>query len=233
MSSSLSVQKAISMNNQGVMYFESGHYDHAREMFTHALESIKKGIADQKTTVTDDNSSGSNNGFKWSDNAPLHTELGLPVPAGSSFIFRRALIVVPVVTNGDENGNNADLAEESTAIIYNLALSCLVSGFLNNNSKLLSTSQKFFEIVLAVRQQKHKCAGNKLSSEMLLDAAICNNLGWIHSEFCNYGVARGYFQEVSSCLTTLSQFGQVNQQDCEGFITNLILDSHPQLAAAA
>lgn len=222
-----SIQKAILTNNQGVRQLESGNFDCAREMFRDALESLKLAISRNTQTVAAGEDTSSSNGFQWSKNAPLHAELGLPAPAGSSFIFRRALIIVAV----SEALPNGDLTEESTAIIYNLALSCLTSGFVSNSSKLIGTSQKFFDIVLAIRQRKNE--SNKLTGEVLLDTAICNNLGWIHGEFCNYQAAGEYFQQVSSRIVTLSQFGQLNEQDCQGFIMNLMLESFPQLAAAA
>lgn len=225
--SSTSVQKAILRNNQGVKHFESGNFDCAREMFRGALESIKLAVASNRERPSDGADTPSRNAFRWSKNAPLHAELGLPEPAGSSFIFRRALIVVA----GSGEQPNTDLAEESTAIIYNLALSCLTSGFMRNSSKLLRTGQKFFEIVLAIRQRK--CESKKLTGEVLLDTAVCNNLGWIHAEFCNFEAAKEYFQQVSSRIATLSRFGQVDAQDCQGFITNMMLETLPQLAAAA
>jgi tetratricopeptide (TPR) repeat protein len=224
--SSPNYQKAVATNNEGVKHFESGNYQQARDMFRHALECIKSSMVDSQKAVNSTKSSPSN-GLYWSKNAPLHSELNLSAPAGSSFIFRRALIIVPL----SSHQLVSDLSEESTAIIYNLALSCLIAGFISNCSKLMRTGAQFFDIVLAIRQRKNE--SDKLSEEIFLDTAICNNLGWLHEEFCNYEKAQEYFQHVSSRLVTLSEGGFLDKQDCEGFITNLMLDSHPTLAAAA
>jgi hypothetical protein len=213
-----------------VQHFESGRFEQARDNFREALEDIKRSMADVKKSGNSLNhATDSSCGFQWSRNAPLHAELNLTVPAGASFLFRRALVIVPISRIPHPM---TDLAGESTAIIYNLALSCLIFGFISNCSKLLRTAVKFFEIVLAIRHRKTGVSV-KLREEVLLDTAICNNLGWIHGEFCDYDLASQYFQQVSSRLMTLSQGGFVDRQDCEGFITNLMSGAHPNLAAAA
>jgi tetratricopeptide (TPR) repeat protein len=226
--SSSNYQHAVLMNNQGVQHFERGQFEQARDNFREALEAIKGSMVDAKPTVSSHTTNASC-GFRWSSDAPLHAELNLPVPAGASFIFRRALVIVPVSNIPQPM---TDLSEESTAVIYNLALSCLVLGFVSNSSKLLRTGAKFFEIVLAIRCRKSESV--KLGwEEVLLDAAICNNLGWIYGEFCDYALATQYFEQVSSRLNILGHGGFVCRQAYEGFITNLISGVHPHLAAAA
>lgn len=219
--------KAFSLNNQGVAHFENGNYDQARTLFREALEAIKLGMAGLNTDA-ETSSSASNVGFQWSKNAPLHADLNLSVPAEASFIFRRALIIVPMA---NESPRPSSFHEESTGIIYNLALSYLVSGFLMNSSSLLNKARKFFEIVVAMRQRRNE--SSKLGGERLLDTAIWNNLGWISEEFCNYDVAQECYQQVSNRLVALSNSGAADKHDCEGFITNLVSDAHPKMAAAA
>ena len=126
---------------------------------------------------------------------------------------------------------NADLTEESTSIIYNLALAHMISGFLTNCSSLLERSRKFFEIAAVMRQRRTESA--KIVTEQLLDTAIFNNLGWINEEFCDYNAAQQFYHEVSARLGSLNHCGYVDQKDYEGFITNLVLDAHPDMAAAA
>ncbi|KAI2502065.1 hypothetical protein MHU86_12384 [Fragilaria crotonensis] len=223
---SSSYQNAIRLNNQGVLQFENGNYEHARLLFREALEAVKISMA--AFSESDGANAGPSVGFGWSKNGPLHAELGLPIPAASNFIFRRALVLLP---SCEVLPTRAELTEESTAIIYNLALAHMISGFLTNCSSLLDRSRKFFEIVTAMRQRRTESA--KLISEQLLDTAIYNNLGWINEEFCDYHAAQQFYHEVSARLGSLNHSGFVDQKDCEGFITNLVLDAHPDMAAAA
>jgi hypothetical protein len=219
-------QKAITLNNQGVVHFESGNYEQARLIFRDSLEGMKLSMADQRPSF-ESNGSSQTVGFQWSKHGPLHSELNIPAPGASSFIFRRALIIVPA----SDAHSTADLPEESTAIIYNVALAYMLSGHITNCSSLLEKSRKFFEIVVAMRKRRNEC--DKLDGERLLDTAICNNLGWLNTEFCDYTEAQHFFEQVSTRLVSLSLAGFVEKQDCEGFITNLVVDPHPNMAAAA
>jgi tetratricopeptide (TPR) repeat protein len=225
--SSTIYNSAVSLNNQGVVHFERGNYEKARTFFREALEAIKLSMNGVQQALYLRGSKPSV-GFQWSKNGPLHAELNLPVPAGTSFIFRRALVIVPV---SGVVGVNAELQEESTAIIYNLALSYVISGFIGNCSDLLEKARKFFEIVLAMRQRRNEAT--KLDGERLLDTAICNNLGWLNEEFCDYKAAQECYHQVSARLIFLSRSGFLDKNDCEGFIANLVLDAHPSMAAAA
>ena len=218
-------QNAICWNNQGVTHFESGNYEEARVMFTEALEAIKVSMAESNQGSS--NTCGSDVRFQWSANGPIHAELNLPVPAASNFIFRRALVIF---TRSDTQ-STADLPEESTAIIYNMALSYLISSFLTNCSSLLDTARKFLEVVVAMRQRRSE--STKLDVECLLDTAICNNLGWINEEFCDYRAAQQWYDAVSTHFVALNHSGFVEKQDCDGFITNLFGNAHPNMAAAA
>jgi hypothetical protein len=219
-------QKAITLNNQGVAHLESGNYEQARLVFRDSLEGIKLSMDDQAPSFHN-NGSSQTVGFQWSNHGPLHSDLNTPVPGVSSFIFRRALVILPP----PDAHSTADLPEESTAIIYNLALAYMLSGHITNCSSLLEKSRKFFEVVVAMRKRRSEC--DKLDGERLLDTAICNNLGWLNTEFCDYIAAQHCFQQVSTRLVSLSLAGFVEKQDCEGFITNLVVDPHPSMAAAA
>ena len=224
---SSSYQNAICLNNQGVTHFENGNYEQARLMFRQSLEGIKISLAECDAERSS-NTSGPRVGFHWSMNGPLHADLNIPAPAAPNFIFRRALVIV---LPSDDFLPVSDLPQESAAIIYNMALAYMLSGFLTNCSSLLEKGRTFLEIALVMRQRRSEPA--KLDSERLLDVAICNNLGWINQEFCDYDTAQQCFHEVSDRLGPLHDSGLLDKQDCEGFITNLVLDAHPNMAAAA
>jgi tetratricopeptide (TPR) repeat protein len=226
-----SYHTAICFNNQGVTHFEQGNYEQARSMFRKSLEGIKVALAERSADASNNVSgaSGPCVGFGWSKNGPLHADLNLPAPAAPNFIFCRALVIVPP---SDDFLPQTDLPKESTAIIYNMALAYMLSGFLTNCSSLLEKGRKFLEIALAIRQRSGSEPA-KLDGERLLDVAICNNLGWINQEFCDFETAQRCFHEVSARLGPLHDSGHIDKQDCEGFIANLVLDAHPNMAAAA
>jgi tetratricopeptide (TPR) repeat protein len=220
-------QDAISLNNQGVKQYERGNYDEACSIFRSSLETMKAFMASCKGSDEQRTIEGENVAFLWSSNGPLHVDLQMSSPSSLNFIFRRALVIVPE----SDKHQACDVEIECSAIIYNMALSYHLSGFLFNCSSLLEKAKRFFEIVVALRRKR--MTSSKLDADILFEAAIYNNLGWIHGEFCDYDSAEMCFHEVCVRIGSWNHNSLVDKQDCEGFLENLIVDVHPNSAAAA
>ena len=227
-------RRAVLLNNQGVHQLERGDFRTARDMFLAAMEEIKLTFPNSIACLSShDHLTSANCRVKWSMNAPLYGDLNIPLIASTSFLFRRALVIIPVSEKVIVATPTPDLEVESAVMIYNCAISLLIDGFVTNTSEHLTRSRQLFEIALAIRERGG--APRNQPEQMLWHAAICNNLGWIHGELCNYGLAAQYFHVVMNNLSAMSQgaLERLDLQDTQGFIMNLFWNVHPYGAAAA
>lgn len=211
--------EAIKLNNQGVALLSKGHFEDARHYFRDALDVIKSLLLASKDTFDYQQQDGLSVGFQWSSNAPHYfTDI-------NSFVFGRALIIVP-----SSGCSKHGYPEESTAIIYNIALGHHLLALERNCSNLMSKALKFYDIAKEIRRRKKESM--KLEGEKLVDAAILNNIGQICIESFDYDNARRCFDQLSDRLLSLNRSGFLDANDCEGFMLNLLLEE-PNLAAAA
>jgi len=147
-------QEAIRVNNLAVHQFEKGKYEEARLLFRDALRALRNSsINEKRSHFTDDNRSGkrSNIEFKWSKYAPFHSKLDLPTPTPETpYIFRKALLIEEssIKKTMLTTSINYIVDEEIKAIIYNLALSYLYSGFVNRNPTLKKKARQLFAKII-------------------------------------------------------------------------------------
>jgi hypothetical protein len=212
---------AVNLNNQGVSLLSKGNFDAACNSFKNALDAIKSVVTVVSTTNVDHQQEVELNvGFEWSTNAPLHFSDVM------SFVYRRAMIIV-----SSSGYSERGYPEESTAIIYNLALSFHLSALERNCSSLMNKALKFYQIAEAIRNCS--IVSKKLEEgDRLVDAVILNNMGQICMECFDFGNAQRCFSQLSAKLVALSQRRSLEHNDCEGFMLNLLL-KEPSLAAAA
>ena len=228
--SSLPYQHAIILNNKGVQQLEFGNCHLARALFLEAIESIKVTARPGSRDIHSKKSSC--NSFSWSENVAVgvcHTDY-----ACCSFLFRRALYIVPI--SHDEDECCSTLVAESASIIFNLAMSILIDGFVKNQSRLINSSIGMFEVALAVRDDDNFPLPSLTSNHLVnLHSVIYNNLGWIHRQLCNYDLAVNSFHflhQFLACMTK-SAWEALDLQDCEGLIANLVCNAQLIVAAAA
>ena len=201
----------IKLNNMGVDQFQCSNFQSAYALFRMALETMElasKGKQEFQSASV---------GLQWTRNPPRH------IDEQTHFVFQRALVIV-------FNKSNSCSAE-STAIIYNLALSAHMKGLITNSSALLEKALQWYQIALSITQRKEE--DRKLWGEKLLDMGILNNISQIHCEFFRFDPAQTYSDEMSSRLISLMQSGTMDQDDCEGFIWNLRMGESLTLAPAA
>jgi hypothetical protein len=167
----------------------------------------------------------------WSTDAPLQNELGIPTPELVGFIFRKALMIV---STSSGRHLQKDFHEESSAIIYNIAQCQLISGFLTNNSMRLAKARSVYRIVSDLRDNRREYFPPNIHVMNLLDVGVCNNVAWLCEQFCNFNEAREYYQQVPVRLVyMLRRTGDIDQEDCDGFIENLMLNSFQRASSAA
>lgn len=204
---------------------QAGNYSSARITFKKALHLIKAKVERRKRKLDGVSPAA----FRWSSNSPLPAEQRhAESPAGSSFVYRRALLIIPSDFSGAHNCH-----PETAAMLYNLSLSFHIEGQLSNNSSLLDKAMKAYKIALTIRKRRNVC--RKLQSDRLLDVAINNNMAMIHQEFMEFQSARVCFGHVSRALRSLGNAGFLEQTELQGIVLNLMMGRQNQntLAAAA
>eukprot|EP00543_Licmophora_paradoxa_P008713 CAMPEP_0202451198 /NCGR_PEP_ID=MMETSP1360-20130828/9680_1 /ASSEMBLY_ACC=CAM_ASM_000848 /TAXON_ID=515479 /ORGANISM="Licmophora paradoxa, Strain CCMP2313" /LENGTH=183 /DNA_ID=CAMNT_0049069705 /DNA_START=88 /DNA_END=636 /DNA_ORIENTATION=+ len=172
---------------------------------------------------------------QWSNNAPVINNVSCSSETQMTFVYRRALLMVPgeehdlAVESQQHSIDDSDFSAESSAILYNMALTHHLMGLATNRSDVLERALKFYEISNNIRQ-------NKDDKDLdILDLAIANNVGQAQHEFCNYGTARECFDLLTRRLQLFNTYGMIcllAQCDCEGFVLNAMLEQ-PTMAAAA
>lgn len=225
---------AILENNSGVQALKTGEYEQARICFRRALNIITEAISLNRPP------SRSRPTLHWSENAPLGNDLRTKVKqekwsteANLPFVYRRAIFIAPDAEQSYDGGRHfttteRDYAEESSAIVFNMALSCHLFALNANRSDILERAMKFYEIANNIRQK------NCLQMD-ILDLALLNNVGHAQLEFCNYGVACQCFGMMIHRMQVLHKEGLVctlSQYDRDGFLLNGLLEQ-PTIAAAA
>jgi hypothetical protein len=222
----MSLAKAISLNNEGVALMQNGDFELADRVLRNALSEIQ-------TTVKKSNMM--NNEiicplqFEWTGNISSIAAYEISTPTNSAFIFRRAIYIIP---NSVNSGCEDLFVETSALIIYNLGLASMFYGITMNCSNSLKKSIKLFDMVLILKYQKGHLSRTAYNDD-LLECAVGNNLGWIHSEFCNFKMSQIYFKVVSQIVKTLHHKMIVDPTDWEGFVSNIMFGLSPTLAAAA
>ena len=215
--------EAVTLNNQGVAMIEAGNYSNARATFKKALHLIKVNTAGNGKKQLCGESSVA---FRWSSTSRLPAERQDESLSGSSFVYRRALLIIP----SDFSGGNSCYTE-TAAMLYNLSLSFHIEGHLKNNSTLLDKAMQVYKIALAIHKRRKVC--RKLKDDRLLDVAINNNMAMIHQDFMEFERARVCFVSVSRALRSLGNSGFLEQTEYQGLVLNLMMGRHEITLAAA
>mmetsp|Transcript_31110 Transcript_31110/g.51384 ORF Transcript_31110/g.51384 Transcript_31110/m.51384 type:complete len:225 (-) Transcript_31110:44-718(-) len=216
--------EAITLSNQGVAMIEAGNYKNARATFKKALGLMKSNVQGSGKRQLGGESSVS---FRWSSNTLLPAEkLHAESSAGSSFVFRRSLLIIPATFHGTH-----DCYPETAAMLYNLSLSFHFEGQLTNNSTLLEKAMRAYSVAATIRRRRKGC--RKLQSDRLVDIAISNNMAMIHQEFMDFDKARSCFAKISRALRSLGSGSFLDQTEYQGLVLNLMMGRQNQNTHAA
>jgi hypothetical protein len=224
----MSLSKAISLNNEGVTFMQNGNLELADRTLRNALHEIQNYLSLHKSMLLS-NETIPPLLFEWTGNISMNSAYEVSAPTNNAFIFRRAICIIP---SNQKFESEKSCVHTSALIMYNLGLASMFFGITMNCSDSLKKSIKLFEMVLVLNNQTEDSSGKSYNDD-ILKCAVGNNLGWIHSEFCNYKMSQIHFKVVSQIMKTLHQKMVVDPTDWEGFVTNIIFGSYPTLAAAA
>ena len=216
---------ALISNNNGALAMEKGNFEVAKNSFRKALALITS-IASLETRSTSRCMS------VWSNNAPLKMkDVCCTAEGQATFVFKRSLILLPESSNdplGPAPLNLDGYAQESAAVVFNIALSHHLIALSTNRSDMLERALKFYEFANSIRQRQD-------ASMEIIDLALLNNVGQAQHEFCNYSTARECFDMLTKRLILLKRQGAIRvleKCDCNGFVLNSMMEQ-PTMAAAA
>lgn len=245
MSSSVTFNKAVNANNNGVASFESGRFDEAKGTFEKSLTMMREAIleASKEALLLPRRRrapSNANEEFHWSEMptrvshpAGFKRPRGDHISCSSSFFFQRAIIMEPTIRrSADEYG------EETSVVVYNLALTCHCMAIENNSDAMLKRAIQFYKIAHSIFV--HRSGGQARAKDRSgIIMVIMNNLGQLHYDrMLEYNIAERCFQRLLNGLRgeeqkcgqpTRNGFGE---EDFRGFMLNVMLE-RPLLSAAA
>jgi len=220
MDNATTYSSAIAYNNQGALHLQHGRFLNAAKSFHSALDTIKAAM-DEPANDNDD-ATTSTVSFEWSEDPNPHLKLPQE-ESEESFVYRRALVIHSSQTAPPQSEDG--FVEESTAILYNLALAYHLYG-LQSRSRYLHTALRFYELAFGLRHSQ----STVVNIHVLFDLALLNNLGQIHHEIFNFDKSLQCFVHLSEELQ--SQQELMDRQDYMGFLQNLTLQA-PSAAPSA
>ena len=210
----------VELNNKGASLLEAGEFVQANDAFLLAMNSM---VQDMVAVDGDVEASATwVPRVKWSTNSSLK----LPYNAlPSTFVFQSA---VRIEAGYGDVGTDGQV--ESALILWNIGLCFHIMGLSKPKSEYLKSALKFYSIASEIRRRG--CPGGL----EILDLALQNNIGQIHSEFMEHNKARECFGFVAKTLATLYQRDLVHGLDPEvrkGFVMNALMPREPNCSAAA
>lgn len=220
------LNEAIQNNNDGVMLIELGCYREARTSLQKAVKQAR-GIA---RTMRKDRilpKPSRNIRYRWGQAAPLR------LVATDSFVFRRALSIVPL----EEIVELSNCRAESTTMLFNLGLTFHLEAASNTKerirySKLLERALECYRVAVSMRV-KHRPdqQERRLSGEQLFDLGLANNIAEVHVFFMDDKKAASFYNEVSGSLHNIHHL--LPSEDVTGLCLNIAAFNMPRAAAAA
>jgi hypothetical protein len=245
MSSSVTFNKAVNANNDGVASFESGRFEDAKDTFERSLAMMREAIMEASKEslllpIRRSAPSKSSEEFHWSEIPNRVSHAGCKRPRGdhiscsSSFFFQRAIILMEttIQRSAEEYG------EETSAVVYNLALACHCMSTEKNSDAMLKRAVQFYKVAHSIFV--HRSGGQpRPKGKRGMIMVIMNNLGQLHYDrMLEYTIAERCFQRLLNGLRdeeqqcgkhTRNGFGE---EDFRGFMLNVMLE-RPLLSAAA
>jgi tetratricopeptide (TPR) repeat protein len=182
-------QQSLDLNNTGVVFLESGHYDEAVSALTSALGLIKKEMANdsmcsEKNTKQCSNRYSSKRKFEFRVTKTPGMFLSTNNNSKSSFIFRFPIKPKPGLT----------VVGMSVLTMFNLALALHLSGLEDQHSQRLEKALSIYEYAFQIQAQED------VDLSDIFPLAILNNLGHVHTLLQNHEKAELCFQNLLSCM---------------------------------
>lgn len=249
-----SYRKGVAKNNSGVLEFEAGNFEKARDCFKAAvqriseIESLTQSDTTQRKGKSSDESPGKNIiSFEWAKN-PVGASASSAEEAeeGSfpSYVYKHALSIVVTIPNKSKLCVPTRPAkEEAFVVMYNLALSYHMLALQQQHNQedgglLLHHFRKairFYKLAFAISTFSGADEDGQYGSDaQIFTMAIWNNLGCVYRHLANYKAASRCFGSLFRELEGIAACGDsdfLEKTDCQGFLGNLLLHSPKEAGA--
>lgn len=249
--SAIMFNKAVHINNNnGVALFESGRFEEAKDTFESSLAMMRSTMTEagnEEKAFPNQHvvSKEKSNEIIWSEIPVQAASVGAKrnrqrdscSVTSAGYCFQRAIIMQPTATRRTA----AEYGEESSAVIYNLAVTHHCMAIEKNSDIMLKQALQFYKIAHKVITHK-RCKRSRSRCGILM--VIMNNLGQLHHvHMLEFDVAQRCFQRLlvglqieDRCCGTKQRRPTVqngfNDDDIRGFMLNVMLE-RPTLSAAA
>lgn len=231
---------AVRLNNHGVLLFELGLLQEARQAFQQAVKQLAAlGGISRPTKDAEDDKLDLSTIFadaEWSHEPLLLFKLPASPSGGGSFLYTRALLIPPKHDSSDtlkqflvHNCYTASLLWNLALTLHTLAIKTASSATFRKAAQMYYFSLK---VVRGIDTTREYCP-----TLNLLHLALVNNAKQIfQDELAEYDAADGLARALCQQLTQLGKSGALEdmpQNDRKGFVQNVLLRQAPSNAAAA
>lgn len=216
------MQKALTLNSQGVFLLEQGNAGQASKAFQESLQIFKQAVSFIETLEN----------VAKTDSSPSQTFVQSPniVPgleSSSGFIYNHAIIIDHIPQTLGEI--DILLPLYSAIVLFNLGLAYHRDAKLGRESAFQRTIM-LYRMALKLLDN-FEAKNTDISAIALL---VLNNQAQAHYESCDYQHSGICMAKVSSLIYNADGFKQVFQEDVmEGLILNVMLHDAPTAARAA
>lgn len=211
-----SQREAIALNNEAVSLISTGNYPDAISKLIYALDSFKRlmntrlDLQERQVAVTSSLDAFMKEGYHpCTDCIPQENE--------QNYLYQRA-ILIPEAQCGH---TYRETVLASCIVVFNLALA-------HHLSSSLIEAVQLYELSFNIQLQE------QLDDNVFYTLAVVNNLGLVHRLLRDEEASGKCFQHVLATLMLLTECGQANMGQLDGFFCNVAcLISEPSAASAA
>jgi len=230
-SSSISLDQAIRLNNDGVSYAMNGEDDRAIASFSRSLCVFKQLISEEGDTT------GSSNLVSALPQTPaqLHsTGHALPQLRDSGFFLFNSVIRLSQASFIRPEDNHI----YCSVIILNLAVlhhqTALRSASHARREDAMHKAERFYDMVTTILANE-QYANDSQPTGLMARLAALNNLAYIRMEKGDFSASGHCFQMIAWLvnLTEVDQSTLFDQDDLEGMMLNVLMSNRQSVAPAA
>jgi hypothetical protein len=223
-----SIERACSLNNQGVDLLVTGDSSGAMDSLKMAMDIIKEAMIDETSTTSCD---GLNHASKEVALPISESPLAVPGMQGTPcFVYDHGIMIARTTTSKETS--DAMLSLYSAIVLFNMALTCHHDGRLGRDLSLKRAS--LFYNMTGVQILNGNIAREDISAAILTLLAL-NNKAQIHYDQCEYIRCVDCLREVLRIMDSVKAVHfTLSQKDIEGLLLNvMVLNTPPTVAKAA
>jgi hypothetical protein len=222
-----SIDRACSLNNQGVNLLVAGDSVGAMDSLKIALDILKEAFKDEINTTSCD---GLNQASQEAGALPIcESPLTVPGLQGMPCYVYDHGTMISRTTN--EETSDEMLSLYSAVVLFNMALTCHHEGRLLGRDLALERASLFYDMTVEI-VNGNIVPGN--ISAAILTLLALNNKAQIHYDHCEYIQCVDCLEEVLGIMGSVKAvYSTLIQKNIEGLLLNVVLMGAPTTAQAA